>query len=84
LKTTPFAMFVFTLALVCQLLMPFTQSLAALVTDSQSIIFCTPLGLTTVSVNADTGGVGISITTIAYSFTALTTFLLKRSIFQPL
>jgi hypothetical protein len=54
LKTTPFAMFVFTLALVCQLLMPFTQSLAALIMDSQSIVFCTPLGLTTVSVNADT------------------------------
>jgi hypothetical protein len=54
MKTTPFAMFVFTLALVCQLLMPFTQSLAALITDSQSIVFFTPLGLTTVSVNADT------------------------------
>ena len=54
MKTTPFAMFVFTLALVCQLLMPFTQSLAALITDSQSIVFCTPLGLTTVSIKADT------------------------------
>ena len=54
MKTTPFAMFVFTLALVCQLLMPFTQSLEALITDSQSIVFCTPLGPTTVSVNADT------------------------------
>ncbi len=102
-KTKPLTMFA--LALMYQLLMPFTLSLAALVMDSQSIVFCTPLALTTVSINADTGdklpqnaipkacefcqicelntgGVGISKTTVTYSFTALTPFFLKLEHFS--
>lgn len=106
----PFTLFVFTLALVCQLFMPFTQALATLTMDetgdnSRSIVFCTPLGLTVVSINADaenpiplstlpkacefcqicelnTEGVGINKTTIAYSFIAPTSFILRPEHFS--
>ena len=58
-RTRPLAVYVFVLALLCQLAMPFTHALAALSNPDadaaiESIVVCTPNGLITQRINLNT------------------------------